>query len=63
MDVLKAKYHAQTLSDSAVLSFWSERLKDYHQDQMVRSLEKIAAAMGFAIVPLQEMAEDATLEE
>lgn len=62
MEILKAQFHAQALGDSAVAAYWSEKMPEYHKEQMIRSLKKIAEAMGFEVVPLQEQPEDATLD-
>lgn len=77
MNVLKAKFHADALADAALVAYWADKNKKYHEDEMVRSLEKIASAMGFVIIPLHQNDEivgfdpthlyvddeDATLEE
>lgn len=62
MDILKARFHAQALVEDAVAAYWDKRSETYHKNEMVLAFHKVAEAMGYKVVPLQEEPEDVTLD-
>lgn len=64
MDILKARFAAHALAEDAVAAYWDKKSQDFHKNEMIAELHKLAKAMGFAVIPLhlQEEPEDATLD-
>ena len=62
MDILKARFHAQAVVEDSVAAYWDTKSQDFHKKEMVIAFHKLAEAMGFAVIPLHEAPEDATLD-
>jgi hypothetical protein len=62
MDILKARFHAQAVVEDAVAAYWDTKSQDFHKKEMVVAFNKLAEAMGFAVIPLHKPDEDVTLD-
>ena len=56
-NILTAKYYAQVLYDHATAFHWTDGNADFHQKYMRNALEKIAKAMGYALIDITETTE------